>query len=267
MLTLASALLVAQAAIAAAPPPTLEQDRLALCAEEARRDPPTALVNASGWLAEAAGPARSAPQHCLGLVYTSLLRWQAAEDAFLAAREALPAGAVAARSRLAAMAGNAALADGRAEAALTAFTLARSDAEAAGETAQTGLIAADSARALVSLNRPDEAAAMLGTARRLTPQDAGVWLLSATLSRRLDQLDEAQAQIETAAALAPADPALGPAIGLEAGLIAALAGREAAARASWQSIVATASGSPEAAAARAYLAQLDVQTTEGAPQP
>jgi Flp pilus assembly protein TadD len=79
-----------------------------------------------------------------------------------------------------------------------------------------------------------------------------VWLLSATLSRRLGDLTVAQAQIETAATLDGNDPA----IALEAGVIAELAGNEDAARKSWQSVVAVAPSSPEATSAKAYLAQI-----------
>ena len=61
-----------------------------------------------------------------------------------------------------------------------------------------------------------------------------------------------QARIERAAALLPIDPA----IGLEAGVIAMLAGHEEAARRSWQSVVAAAPDSAEAQTAKGYIAQL-----------
>ena len=87
----------------------------------------------------------------------------------------------------------------------------------------------------------------------LAPQVAEVWLLSATLARRMEDLDSAQGWIETAAALAPANPS----IGVEAGLIAAMGGFDDAARASWESVMDTAPGTPQASAARNYLAQLN----------
>ena len=52
------------------------------------------------------------------------------------------------------------------------------------------------------------------------------------LMRRLDRLGLAQEAIEAAAKLTPTNPE----VGLEAGVIAVLAGRDEAARASWQSI-------------------------------
>ena len=80
-----------------------------------------------------------------------------------------------------------------------------------------------------------------------------MWLLSATLARRLGNLESAQAQIEAAAGLAPGDPA----IGLEAGVIAALAGSDEAARKSWNSVVALApDGRRGNERATAYLAEI-----------
>ena len=84
------------------------------------------------------------------------------------------------------------------------------------------------------------------------PDNAQAWLLSATLSRRDGDLATAQTRIERAAMLAPLDPA----IGLEAGLIAALGGRDEAARRSWQSVIEAVPGSAEAATAQGYLDQL-----------
>lgn len=238
----------------AAAPPTLDEDRLTVCLDQARSDPASAIAAADAWLAETAGPQRSLPRQCLGTAYVSLLRWDAAQAAFLAGRDERPATDHAGRARLGAMAGNAALAAGEHEGALAVFDRALADArEADISAALAGTIAADRARALVALGREDEAGAMLADARRDAPQQADVWLLSATLARRLDDLAQAQAHIETAAALAPDDAA----IGLEAGLIAALTGRDDAARASWRSVIATHPASPESTAAAEYLAQLD----------
>ncbi|MEO0061525.1 MAG: hypothetical protein RLZZ08_85 [Pseudomonadota bacterium] len=247
-----------QAAAAAAVPPPVEQDRLKLCMEQARLDSAQAILTASGWEAEAAGPERSLPRQCLGLAYTSLMRWDAAETAFLSARDARLDSEQRGRARLAAMAGNAALAGQKPAAALHDFELAGADAAAAGDSALAGELAADRARALVALGRLPDAATALEQARRDAAQLPSVWLLSATLARRTDDLENAQHFIETASALAPADPS----IGLEAGLIAVLAGRDDAARASWQSVLSIAPDAPEAKIARDYLAQL-----EAPPQP
>ena len=251
MLDFLALLLAAQAAASA--PPTLEQDRLTVCLDQARTDPATAIVTADTWLAEATGAQRSAPQQCLGTAYVSLLRWDAAEGAFVAARDAQPADRALERAKLGAMAGNAALGAQHAAAALPLLDQALVDARAASQTELAGSIAADRARALVALDREEEAGAALADARRDAPQLANVWLLSATLARRLDALDEAQGYIETAAALAPQDAA----VGLEAGVIAALGGRDDVARASWRSVIDMAPTSPAASTAANYLAQLD----------
>ena len=76
----------------------------------------------------------------------------------------------------------------------------------------------------------------------------------------MGELAMAQVQIQEAARLLPIDPE----IGLEAGVIAMLAGNEDAARKSWQSVVDTAPDSEVARTAHAYLAQLG---DEEAPTP
>lgn len=247
------ALLGAQAVqVATAASGSAEQARLDQCLDQARTDPATAITTAGLWLIEARGAGKALPQQCLGQAYVSLLRWDAAHEAFLAARDAALASDHAVRARLGAMAGNAALADKDFPAALADLDAAVADAGLAGEKPLAGSIAADKARALVALGREGEAATALSQARTDAPQDAGVWLLSATLSRRTGDLESAQAQIETAAGLDPRDPA----IGLEAGVIAALAGHDDAARKSWDAVVALAPDAPEAKSARAYLAEI-----------
>jgi tetratricopeptide (TPR) repeat protein len=146
-----------------------------------------------------------------------------------------------------------ALAAGDFAGALAALDAAPSAADSAGDPGDRSRLAVLRARALVGLKRESEAEAPLAEARAATPGDALVWLLSATLSRRLNRLTEAQTQIEKAAELLPTDPA----IALEAGLIAVFAGRIDAARKSWRSVIAIAPNSDSAVTARGYLAQLD----------
>lgn len=183
---------------------------------------------------------------CRGLAASERQDWAEAEAAFLQGREASTGPE---RARLGAMAGNAALAQGDAARALGLLDSAKADL---GSDAGRDLIEIDRARALVALKRLPEAEAALTKARTLAPDNADAWLLSATLSRRLNNLDEAQARIETAARLQPVNPE----IGLEAGVIAVLADREEAARKSWQSVIATAPHSAAADTAKGYLAQL-----------
>lgn len=242
----------------AAAPTTVEQDRLQVCMDEARSDPAGAIASANEWLEGSYGAQASAPQQCLGFAFTSLLRWDAAREAFIKARDAASEQDLARRARLGAMAANAALAASDYQTAEELLGTAQADASASGNGPLAGEIAADRARALVGLEQPEEAASALEQARELAPQDAQVWLLSATLARRQGNLEAAQGWIEAADALEPENPA----VLLEAGLIAALAGRDDVARTTWQSVVLIDSDSPEADAARAYLEQL-----EGVPVP
>ncbi len=140
------------------------------------------------------------------MAYTALLRWPAAEQAFLAAHAAAAETDHNRRARLAAMAGNAALAEERAVAALVALNLAAADAEATGDAGLRAIVEIDRSRALVMQGDMAQAETALANARTLDPQSPYAWLLSATLARRLDKLDEAQRFIETAATLSPAIP-------------------------------------------------------------
>lgn len=236
---------------AAAGLPTVEDDRLRACVEQAASDSATALAAAGAWVAETRGSGRSKPLQCLGHVYSFLLRWDAAEQAFADAAHVAAPGDPVRRAALYAQAGNAALAGGRAKRALAHFDAALG--QPAGETAARGQVALDRARALVALDRLPEAAASLTAAQRDTPDEPLVWLLSATLARRQGDLVAAQRMIEVAGTLARTDPE----IGLEAGVIAVLSGRDDAARQSWQSVRLTSPGSKAAETAAGYLAQLD----------
>jgi tetratricopeptide (TPR) repeat protein len=160
------------------------------------------------------------------------------------------------------MAGNAALVTGDMAGALDLLDAARGYAIIAQAGTLQGLIALDRARALVATGELEAADASLSEARSLQPENAETRLLSATLLRRLDRLTEAQEQIEEAARLDPLDPA----VGLEAGVIAIMGGREEAARASWMSVTSLAPDTPEAAIAQTYLDQLGPEP-ESPPQP
>jgi tetratricopeptide (TPR) repeat protein len=211
--------------------------------------PVDAVDAANDWLTRAKGTERATAGECLGVALSRLERWDEAAQAFAAARGA--ADTAPWRARLGAMTGEAALNAGDAQAALDALDKAKTDA--GGDTVMQGGLALFRARALVALKRDAAAAEALADARRLAPDSAQAWLLSATLSRRQGKLSEAQQQIERAFDLRPVDLQ----IGLEAGVIAVLSGRDDAARKSWQSVIAAAPDSAEATVARGYIAQLD----------
>lgn len=233
---------------------TVPEGQLAPCLRQAASAPEAALNTAQAWREQAANDLEMAQSaHCLGLALVSLNRFTEAKQAFELASGEAPAENLAYSARLAAMAGNAAMAAGDAEAALPLLDIAGGKAEAAGDLPLKAGLRVDLARVLVKLDRPEDAAAALKEAREADGDNAQAWLLSATLSRRMDQLADAQAQIERAALLAPRDPA----VGLEAGVIAALAGRNNDARGSFELVIAVAPESPLAERARDYLAQLD----------
>lgn len=237
---------------AAAPAAPAPRNRLEFCLAGAANAPIDAIDDAETWRDAVQGSAKAEPNLCLGSAHARLEQWDLAEAAFLAGRDAAADNDRAMRAKLGAMAGNAALAQGAFERALPPLDMAHADANATGDLRLTGEVQIDRARALVGLKREAEANLALVEARTSAADNPLAWLLSATLSRRQGKLAAAQAQISTAASLSPRDPE----VGLEAGVIAMLAGNEAAARKSWQSAIETAPASEAAATAKAYLAQL-----------
>ena len=244
-----------------APPAPVARDRLGICLSEVKDDPMTGLASAQAWAASAsAGADAGRANQCLGTAQARAGHYAEALPAFTRAIAAQPTGdegrhaalyALAAQSALAA--GDATRALGWLQTALLPSSVLDADARAEAQC--------DRARALVAHGRPEDARTALAEAHRLAPESAESWLLSATLARRDKNLTLAQHDIELAAKYAPVDPG----VGLEAGVIAVLSGRDAAARQSWQSVVAAAPDTPEAVTAKGYLAQLG--GTAAAPQP
>lgn len=242
----------AQPEAEAEPDPDPVSAWLAGCLGTLEEDPARAHAMAQIRRSETTGADRVLANHCLGTAAAALELWDDARTAFTAAREETPEGEPRARARFAALAGAAALGGGDAEGALPLLTLAESDAQTAKSPLLEAIAASDRARALVALGRAGQALAALENSTALAPDRAEGWLLKATLLRRLERLPEAQTAIERAAGLA----ATNPEIALEAGVIAVLAGRDDAARKSWQSVITLAPDSPAAATAKDYLAQL-----------
>lgn len=248
-----AALPAAQSAAPAAAAAKPQSSPLQNCLKLATDNPSDAMDEADGWLAAAKSMSeRAGAKQCKALALTRQENWAEAAALFLAARDDTPATEPGERSRLGMLAGNALLLTGDITAGLDAFDHAHGDAHAANDGKLNGVIQIDRARALVALGRTAEASSALEEARYELPDNHQAWLLSATLARRQGKLAEAQRQIERAAALMPVDPE----IGLEAGVIAVLAGRDQSARLSWQSVLKAAPGSLAAKTAQAYLDQL-----------
>lgn len=228
------------------------EERFRQCLEAAASDGESGILAAQAWRDRSSGVEAARASQCLGNAYNYQARWAEAEDAFLAARDAEPADQPGRRAVLGAMAGQAALDHQQPEGAEAHYRRAHEDALRSGRLSLAGSIAADWSRALVALGRLDDAEKALTEARVASPDNPLGWLLSATLARRQDRLAEAQQWIERAAELMPVDPD----IGLEAGVIAVLSGRDAAARKSWESVLQVAPGSDTARQAQSYLDQL-----------
>lgn len=237
--------------------PVLPRPALESCYTQADIDPVAALSTADEALTVKTGAEHTDALACRAIALTALERYTEAETDFLAARDEL--GADDRRGRAEFQAGAAIAAEGRAAytTAIDHFAKAKALAKEAEDPALAGRIARDSASSLYKLGRKEEAAAALAEARAALPADATTFVISARAARLAGKLPEAQAFIEVAGRLDPLDLS----IGLEAGLIAAMAGREDAARKSWQSVIATAPQSAEAEQAKAWLARL------GAPAP
>lgn len=198
------------------------------------------------------GRDRIAALQCVATAQAEQERWEEAAAAFLVAQDAA-VGTPEWQARLGSQRAHALAAAGRIIEARDGFAQAIDNALAAGNTGLAGEIAAD--QAIVEVQAGDVASAgrTLATARARTPGSPRLWLLSATLARRGDDLVQAQAFIEQAAELGPFDPE----IGIEAGVIAALSGRYPAAKASFESVLAMPQSGPFAQTAKTYLEQLE----------
>lgn len=233
--------------------PLADEARFEACMDLATDDPASGVVAANEWMIAGGG---YFARHCLGFAYAKDGRWGAAADSFVtAARDAERARDTRA-ANLWTQAGNAALAAGEAEAALTYFDAAMAQGIKAGLL--LGELHLDRARALVATGQTDEAEAAFAEAHKLVPEDPLAWLLSATLARRLGKLERAQADIDIAAKLAPRDPE----VALEAGNIAASAGQYDTARRNWTQAIDIRPDGPVAKTARGHLAQLDAAEAE-----
>lgn len=226
--------------IAAAPLPQADTGKLEQCLQHAAEDPAKAQFEAEKWHDEGGG---AEAQRCLGTVYANQHRWKLAGETFEAAAREAGSG------DLWALAGNAWLASGD----LAKATAALDTAVASGKLAGAALGEAQLDRARVRVAAGDLAGARedLDAAVQKAPDDGLAWLLSATLARRMNDGPRAVTDIREALKRAPEDPATH----LEAGNIAASAGDEVAARASWSRVLELAPGTKMADSARKALEQ------------
>lgn len=251
MLSALFLLLQAAPPAAAQPLPTLNELQFTECLDLARKDAASAITDASLWAQQGGGYLARA---CQGFALASDFKFDLAIPLLTEGAKGAEERKDPRAARFWAQAGNAAIADDKPADALMALDRALIVAAANTEKAD---IEVDRARALVALDRSDDAMTALASARQLGPENGTAWLLSATLARRLSKLPDALTYIQTAAALLPRDPS----VALEAGNIAIAAGDEAAARKQWEQTIAIAPTSRQAISAQAQLAALSESPT------
>ncbi|MBU0557474.1 MAG: hypothetical protein KKD64_04705 [Alphaproteobacteria bacterium] len=236
-----------QQSLAAVVPPAIAA-RLATCLERANANPADGIKEAEAW-AQTDGGAYAA--QCRGYALGQDGRWSEAAKAFEDGAAFRDLDAVT-QARLWSQAGNAALIAGEPARALRALDAALS--RPLPRTLATGEIHLDRARARVATDDLKGARADLDQAVVLAAADPLAWLLSATLARRMDDLPLARLHIEEAATRARNDAA----VALEQGVILALSGNDAGARAAFSRAQELAARDSDIARqATDYLVQLD----------
>ena len=229
-------------------PKTARDVRFDQCVDQATDDPANGLLVANKWQLEGGG---YLARNCLGFAYAELGDWTKATADFVQAAEAAQATGDERAANFWSQAGNAALANENHQAALEYLGAALEQNSLDGLL--KGEVHLDMARAFVALNQYDKAKTQFVLVHELVPQDPLGWLLSATLARRMDDLERAKTDIAAAAKLVTTDPA----IALEAGNIAYQAGDMVNARSNWEQAVKFDPDSPSAKAASRYLTQLE----------
>jgi tetratricopeptide (TPR) repeat protein len=215
------------------------------CPALLKDDPAKALEIANGRILQGGGV--SAKQ-CAALAFAALGKWPAAAAAFEQAAHEAERGQLAVAADLWVQAGNAHLAAGQAKEAVGAFDAALLTGAVTGRA--SGEAHLDRARAQVALGKLDQARIDLDVALRQVPEDPLAWLLSASLARRMGDLERAGTDIGKAAQLSPDDAS----VALEAGRIALASGSPDAARVAFEGAIKV---QPNSDAAKAAQAELD----------
>lgn len=223
------------------------------CVDLAIDNPQNGLAEANAWLVAGGG---FLARHCLGFAYAEQQNWKGATEAFAQSARAAEVARDKRIDKFWAQAGNAALASGDPSKALEYLNAALVQGSLQGLA--KGLVHLDRARAHVALENYPAAKTEFAMVRQLAPEDPLGWLLSATLARRMGDLEQARKDILIADERAPGDPA----IALEAGNIAYQSGDTANAKANWEKAVQINAESQPARAAQKYLDQLVTKVEE-----
>lgn len=217
------------------------------CAAEIEADPVAAVTHANEWFLQGGG---ALAKQCAALAYAAQDRWPEAATAFEAAAREAEKGKQTAAANLWIQAGNARLAAGQPREAIAAIDGALVSGQLSGPA--KGEARLDRARANVAAGDPASARVDLNEALKLVPQDPLAWLLSASLARRMGEMERAQVDIAEAAKLSPDDAS----VALEAGRIALAVGAPDAARIAFEGALRNQPGSDAARAAQAELDRL-----------
>ena len=233
-------------------------DRYNNCIDLATGDPAKGETEATFWHRDGG---RFLARQCLGIALANQGRWLAAAGEF---EDAAQEAEVVHDNRAAyfwAQAGNAWLATKNTvkarralDAALAAGTL---------ETTQRGEALFDRARSMVASGDLAGARADIDAALALVKQDPLIWLASATLARKMNDLPRAKIDVAEAFRQATDDAA----VYLEVGNIAAAAGDESGAKAAWNDAVRIAPDSNAGRSARVALKQFDNPAASATPKP
>lgn len=215
------------------------------CPDLLKADPARALEVANGRILQGGGVAA---KQCAALAFAAMEKWPAAAAAFEQAAREAERNRSSTAGDLWVQAANAHLAAQEPAQAVAALDAALLTGSLSGFA--QGEARLDRARAQVALGKLPEARADLDQALKLVPEDPLVWLLSASLARRMGALDRAQADIDQAAKLSPDDSS----VALEAGRIALAANAPAAARVAFEGAIRN---QPASEAAKAAQAELD----------
>jgi tetratricopeptide (TPR) repeat protein len=228
--------------------------RFKACVDLVRSDPNAAIEQADRWRQQSR---TVVAVQCLGLAYVAAQRWMPASSAFeQAARQAEFDGDGRAAT-LWVQAGNAALAAN--DPAKAREQLGRALALPVLLGPMRGEAFLDRARADAAIPDLPAARTDLDEAAKFVPNDPLLWLLSATLARRQQDMPRAEAEIGRAMKLSPDDGA----VAYEAGNVAATLGRSDAARIAWQQAVRLDKDGSAGRAAAQMLAQLAAVPASG----
>jgi tetratricopeptide (TPR) repeat protein len=229
--------------------------KLQACTDTALGDPDKGVAFANAWRIDGGG---YHARQCLGFAYAHAERWAPALVAFTQAAEEAERTDAPASARLWAQAGNAALAGGDAARARACFDAAF--VRGLPDGLEKGEAYLDRARALVALGEPARARDDLDHATEQASADPLVWLLSATLARRMNDLPLARTHIARAVKLSPDDAS----VALEEGNIAMLSGTGDVAKSAWTRAAKLAPDSGAGKAAADNLARLEGEEKAGA---